>query len=243
MKLIPAIDLKNNKCVRLSKGKEETSIIYNENPIKQAKFFEKEGCDRIHIVDLDAAFGRKEINKKTILEIRNETTLNIELGGGIRSQEDICFWIENGINFLIIGSMAVTNFEIMKNLSNSFPNKLYISLDDLHGKTMIYGWVEKSKKDTKEILFEFNRSNIRGFVFTDVSRDGMLTGIDIKKISQYLSFSNKPFIVGGGLSNYKDLVNLANLNDPNLEGIIAGKSFYLGKIHIKEGQKILDKNA
>ncbi len=243
MKLIPAIDIKNNKCVRLSKGKEETAFVFNSNPIEQAKFFEKQGCDRIHIIDLDAAFGRKEINKKTILKIRNEISINIELGGGIRSQEDVSFWIQNGINFLIIGSMAITNFESMKNLSNNFPNKLYVSLDDLHGRIMIYGWVVESNKKTQKILFEFNKTNIRGFVFTDISRDGMLTGIDINKISQYLSFSNKPFIVGGGLSNYKDLNNLANLKDPNLEGIIAGKSFYLGKIDIKKGQKILDQNA
>ena len=165
MKLIPAIDLKNKKCVRLSKGKEETSVVYNENPIEQAKFFEKEDCDRIHLVDLDAAFGRKEINRKTILEIRNETSINIELGGGIRSHEDINFWIENGINFLILGSMAVNNPEKVKNLSNNFPNRLYVSLDYLNGKTMIYGWVKESNKDTEEILFDFNNSNIRGFIF------------------------------------------------------------------------------
>ena len=243
MKLIPAIDLKNNKCVRLSKGKEETSIIYNENPVKQAKFFEREGCDRIHIVDLDAAFGRREINKNTILKIRKETSINIELGGGIKSKEDVSFWIENGINFLIIGSMAVRNPKKIKNLSNDFPNKLYISLDDLDGQTMIYGWVEKSNKHTKDILFDFNSSNIRGFVFTDVSRDGMLTGIDFKKILQYLSISKKPIIVGGGLSSYIDLKNFAKLNHPNLEGVIAGKSYYLGKIDIKKGQQILDNNA
>ena len=243
MKLIPAIDLKNNKCVRLSKGKEETSIIYNENPVKQAKFFEKEGCDRIHIVDLDAAFGRKDINIKTILEIRNETSVNIELGGGIKSKEDVSFWIENGINFLIIGSMAVNNPREVKSLSNNFPNTIYISLDDLDGQTMIYGWVEKSNEYTKDILFDFNSSNIRGFVFTDVSRDGMLTGIDFKKILQYLSISKKPIIVGGGLSSYIDLKNFAKLNHPNLEGVIAGKSYYLGKIDIKKGQQILDNNA
>ena len=185
MKLIPAIDLKDNKCVRLSKGKEETSIVYNKNPIEQAKIFEREGCDRIHIVDLDAAFGRKEINKKTILQIKNEISIDIELGGGIRSYEDANFWIKNGISFLIIGSMAVNNSEMVKNLSNNFPNKIYISLDDLNGKTMMYGWVEESNKNTEEILFDFNNSNIRGFVFTDVSRDGMLTGIDVKKISKY----------------------------------------------------------
>ena len=243
MKLIPAIDLKNNKCVRLSQGKEQTSIVYNENPIKQAKFFEGEGCDRIHIVDLDAAFGRKDINIKTILEIRNETSVNIELGGGIRSQQDVNFWIKNGINFLIIGSMAVNNPREVKSLSNNFPNTIYISLDDLNGKTMVYGWVEESNKDIEDIFVDFNNSNIRGFVFTDISRDGMLTGIDVEKISKYLSISNKPTIVGGGLSSYKDLENLTNLNHPNLEGVIAGKSYYLGKIDIKEGQQILDNNA
>ena len=243
MKLIPAIDLKNNKCVRLSKGKEETSIIYNENPIKQAKFFEREGCDTIHIVDFDAAFGRKEINRKTILEIRKEISINIELGGGIRSQEDISFWIENGISFLIIGSFAAKDPEKVKNLSNNFPNKLYISLDDLNGKTMIYGWVEKSDKTTDEILFDFNNSNIRGFIFTDVSRDGMLTGIDIEKILKYLSISKKPIIVGGGLSDYEDLINLINLNKNNLEGVVAGKAFYSGSIDIKASIKILNKNA
>ena len=235
MKLIPAIDLQNNKCVRLSKGKEETSIVYNENPVKQAKFFEREGCNRIHIVDLDAAFGRKEINKKTILQIKNEISIDIELGGGIRSYEDANFWIKNGISFLIIGSMAVNNSEMVKNLSNNFPNKIYISLDDLNGKTMMYGWVEESNKNTEEILFDFNNSNIRGFVFTDVSRDGMLTGIDVKKISKYLSISNKPIIVGGGLSNYQDLKNLTELNHPHLEGIIAGKSYYLGGNRYQRG--------
>ena len=152
MKLIPAIDLKNNKCVRLSQGKEETSIIYNENPIQQAKLFEREGCDTIHIVDLDAVFGRKEINRKTILDIRNTISINIELGGGIRSHEDVGYWIENGINFLIIGSIAVKYPEKVKNLSNKFPNKLYVSLDDLNGKAMIHGWVEGSKKILKKLF-------------------------------------------------------------------------------------------
>ena len=243
MKLIPAIDLKNNKCVRLSQGKEETSIVYNENPIQQAKFFEREGCDTVHIIDLDAVFGRKEINRKTILDIRNTISINIELGGGIRSQEDAGFWIENGINFLIIGSIAAKYPEKVKNLSNNFPNKLYISLDDLNGKAMIHGWAEGSNKNTEEILFDFNDSNIRGFIFTDVSKDGMLTGIDVNKILKYLSISHKPFVIGGGLSNYNDLRNLINLNHPNLEGVIAGRSYYLGKIDIKKGQQILENNA
>ena len=243
MKLIPAIDLKNNKCVRLTKGKEDTSVVYNENPVEQAKIFEGTGCDRIHIVDLDAAFGRKEINRKTILEIVNKIPINIELGGGIRSQEDINFWINSGVSFLIIGSMAIKNPENIKNLSNNFPNRFYISLDDLEGQAMIYGWIKKAKMPTEEIIFNFNKSNIHGYIFTDVSRDGMLTGLDIDKLSRYLSISNKPMIVGGGLSSYKDLKNLKNLNHPNLEGIILGKAYYHGQIEIKKGQQILDRYA
>ena len=102
MKLIPAIDLKNNKCVRLSKGVDKTSFIYNNNPIEQAKFFEKEGCERIHIVDLDAAFGRRDVNKQTILDIRKSITIPIELGGGIKNINDIFYWFNNNIDFFII---------------------------------------------------------------------------------------------------------------------------------------------
>ena len=243
MKLIPAIDLKDGKCVRLSEGRLESSVIFNKDPVKQARIFENEGCERIHLIDLDGAFGNSTNNKQTILDIRNSVSTEIELGGGIRSHEDINFWIENGINFLILGSVAVNNPEKVKNLSNNFPNRLYVSLDYLNGKTMIYGWVKESNKDTEEILFDFNNSNIRGFVITDVSRDGMLTGVDVKNISHYLSITNKPMIVGGGLSSYKDLINLKNLNHPNLEGVIVGKSYYLGKIDIKKGQQILDNNA
>ena len=107
MKLIPAIDIIDNKCVRLSKGKESSSHIYNTSPIEQAKFFEKEGCERIHIIDLDAAFGRGDINKQTILDIRKSISISIELGGGIKNKNDIIFWLNNDIDFLIIGSLAI----------------------------------------------------------------------------------------------------------------------------------------
>ena len=139
--------------------------------------------------------------------------------------------------------MAVKNPENVKKLSNDFPNRFYISLDDLGGHTMIYGWVKKSKIFTEEIIFNFNKSNIRGYIFTDVPRDGMLAGLDVDKLSHYLSISNKPMIVGGGLSSYKDLKNLKNLNHPNFEGVIVGKAYYHGKIDIKKGQQIFDNYA
>ena len=240
MKLIPAIDLKEGKCVRLSEGKQESSVIYSHDPVKQAKFFEREGCKRIHIVDLDAAFENQINNKSIILDIRNSISINIELGGGIRTEEDVSFWIKNGINFLIIGSLAIKEPDSLKKIANKFPEKLYVSLDDRNGKIMIHGWVEESNFKTEQILNYFNNSKIKGFVLTDVSRDGMLQGINTNKVKNYLKISKKPLIVAGGLSNNIDLKNLLDLNNPLLEGVIAGKSFYIGKIDIKTAQKILN---
>ena len=240
MKLIPAIDLKEGKCVRLSKGKQDSSVIYNDNPVQQAQFFENEGCKRIHIVDLDAAFGKQENNKRIILDIRNSISIDIELGGGIRTENDVSFWIDNGINFLIIGSMATKAPDTLKKIANTFPERLYVSLDDYNGKIMIHGWVDESGFKTEQILNNYNNSKIRGFIFTDVTRDGMMEGINTNKIKSCLKLSKKPLIVGGGLSNNNDLLSLLSLNNPLLEGIIAGKSFYLGKIEIKAAQKILN---
>ena len=122
MKLIPAIDIVDNKCVRLSKGKEDSIHIYNTNPIEQAKFFEKEGCERIHIIDLDAAFGRRDVNKQTILDIRKSISIPIELGGGIKNINDIFYWFNNNIDFLIIGSLAIKDYENVISISKDFEN-------------------------------------------------------------------------------------------------------------------------
>ena len=239
MKLIPAIDLKGGKCVRLSGGKESTSVIYNDNPIEQAKIFEKEGCERIHIVDLDAAFGNRINNKSEILKIRNSISIEIELGGGIRTEEDASFWIDKNINFLILGSIVIKDPECLNKIIKKYPNKIYISLDDNNGKILTKGWVEESKIKTNDIIKKYNHSKIKGFVFTDVLRDGLLKGIDITKTKKCLEITKKPIIVGGGLSSEDEIKKLSNLRNVFLEGVIAGKSYYLGKINIKNIKRIL----
>ena len=145
MKLIPAIDLKDNKCVRLTQGKEETSKVYNENPVEQAKFFEKEGCERIHIIDLDSAFNRSAVNTDTIINIRQSIKTPIELGGGIRNRNDALFWFNNNIDYLIIGSLAIRNSKLVLEIAKEFKNKIYISLDILNNKIMIEGWTEEAQ--------------------------------------------------------------------------------------------------
>ena len=243
MIIIPAIDLKDGKCVRLSRGKEDSSVIFNENPIEQARFFESQGCKRIHIVDLDAAFGKNENNKSIILKIRKALSLDIQLGGGIKSEKDVNFWIEEGINFLIIGSMVVNDPVEFNKIIQNLPNRIYISLDDYKEHLMVKGWVQESSLKTLEIIKNYNESKIKGFVFTDVSRDGMLQGLNIKKINYYLMQSKKPIIASGGLSDRNDIKKLLELKQRYLEGVVIGKSFYLGKINIKDAIKLIELNV
>jgi len=243
VKFIPAIDLKDNQCVRLQKGKEDEVTVFNHDPVEQAKYFQDMGCSRIHLVDLDGAFGRPNINKKTILEIRKKINIPIELGGGIKNEKDIEYWIEVGIDFLVLGSLAVKNINLVTSSAQKNINKIYVALDILNQKIMIKGWLENSFLSIKDIIKKYEESPIKGFIFTDISRDGMLQGLDIKLIENFLTMTKKNVVVGGGLSNYDDLHSLNKIKTKNLEGVIAGKSFYAGNIKINRAQKILDTNA
>ena len=243
MNIFPAIDLKENKCVRLSKGEDSTSVVFNENPVDQAKYFEDQGCKRLHLVDLDSAFGRNDINKKTIQNIRSAISIPIQIGGGIRSENIAKSYFNLGADFIIIGSYAVSNSQEVKNLAKNFKQKIYVALDVLNNKIMIKGWVEESNFTPKKIFETYDKSDIRGYVLTDIEKDGMLTGLNQKMITANVSLTNKKLIVGGGLKNNLDLEQLRKIKTDNLEGVIAGKSFYVGNIDLKEAQKILDGNA
>ena len=249
MQIIPAIDLKDNKCVRLSRGDDETSFVFNDDPKSQALYFENVGCKKIHIVDLDAAFGRPEINISSIKEIRNSISIPIQLGGGIRTKAQAQQYFNLGINNIIIGSMSVNKPEIVKLLSDKYYNQIYVSLDIEKNNVMIKGWKEKSKIQLDEILKNYENSNIKGYVITDIQNDGMLKGLNttfIKTIVSKINTNNidkKKIIIAGGLTNYEDLNKLVNLNLKNIEGIISGKSFYVGNIDLNEAQQILNKNG
>ena len=249
MKIIPAIDLKDNKCVRLKEGKDETSFVFNDDPIKQAIYFEKIGCKRIHIVDLDAAFGRPEVNISSIKKIRKFLSIPIQLGGGIRSEVQAEEYFNLGINNIIVGSMSVNKPEKVKMLSEKYENQIYVSLDIKKDSVMIKGWKEKSKSKLYEILKNYEKSNIKGYVITDIENDGMLKGLNtsfIKKTVGKININNadrKKIIIAGGLTSYEDLHKLVSLNLKNIEGIISGKSFYVGNIDLNKAQQILNKNG
>jgi len=264
VKLIPAIDLKDNKCVRLTQGKENSAKIYNENPVEQAKFFEKQGCEKLHLVDLDAAFGRPDINKETIINIRKSVSIPIQLGGGVRNKEDVYFWLENKINHLIIGTIAVTNVDLVIRITEEFENKIYIALDikqhdnkkDLREEIMIKGWTEGSKLDLLSIHNIYKESRIKGYILTSINNDGMMGGPSLKltKIDN-VDILNKPVIFSGGFSCYEDLETLSFVYDnkdtrdyfekqnAGVEGVIVGKAIYSGSLEIKKAIKSLKKYA
>ena len=243
MKIFPAIDLKDNKCVRLSKGDDNSSKVFNENPAEQAKYFENQGCERLHLVDLDSAFGRKDINNKTIQKIRDSISIPIQIGGGIRSERIIKTYFDLGADYLIIGSYAISNSQEVKKMAENYNQKIYIALDILKNKIMIKGWVEESNFTPAKLFHTYDESNIRGYILTDIEKDGMLTGLNHEMISKNALLPNKRLIVGGGLKDNFDLEKLRNIKSDNIEGVIAGKSFYVGNIDLKEAQKILDRNA
>ena len=246
MQIIPAIDLKDNKCVRLSKGKDNSSVVYNEDPEKQAIYFEQIGCKKLHLIDLDAAFGRTNINFETIKKIRKSISIPIQLGGGVRNLDLAKKYFEAGINNLIIGSMSVEKPNEVIALSNQYDDKVYISLDIFEDNIMIKGWNENSGKKIQDILGMYNSSKIKGYVITDIQNDGMLKGLNFNFVNNFLNKINqikdlrKKIIIAGGLTDYSDLINLKKLNFKNIEGIISGKSFYEGKIDLAEAQKILN---
>ena len=249
MKLIPAIDLKDNKCVRLIKGEEQSAILYNTNPVEQAKYFEGQGCERIHIIDLDAAFGRPKINRETITNIGKSVKIPIQLGGGIRSKEDAKFWLENNIEYLIIGSLAITQSSLVKEIAEEFQNKIYIAMDVLgFDEVMIKGWVENSKLRTKNVHEIYCESKIKGYILTDIDKDGTMEGLDKNFIEKHLNIYNKPMILSGGLNSHSDLKLLLHLNsrltnNNKIEGVIVGKAFYSGKLEIKKALNIINKYA
>ena len=246
MQIIPAIDLKDNKCVRLSKGRDSSSVVYNENPEKQAIYFEQIGCKKLHLIDLDAAFGRSNINFETIKKIRKSISIPIQLGGGIRNLDLAKKYFEVGINNLIIGSLSIQKPEEVILLSNQYTDKIYISLDILDENIMIKGWDENSGKKLEDILDIYNNSKIKGYVITDIQNDGMLKGLNLNFVDNFLNKIksikdfNKFIIIAGGLTNYSDLKNLKSLNFKNIEGVISGKSFYEGKIDLIQAQKLLN---
>ncbi len=241
MKLIPAIDLLNGKCVRLVKGNFNESKEFENNPSKQAKIWQEMGATSIHIVDLDAAKTGNPQNEESIKAITKSITIPIQIGGGIRSKERIEQLLSYGINKVIMGTSAIENKELVKNLTLEFPYKIIIGIDSYQGKVSTRGWLQQSEVLATDLIKEFSELKISNFIVTDISTDGTMDGPNEKFLSQILDITQKPIIASGGIGSLTDLISLTKFEEYGLEGVIVGKALYEKKFTIQEAKNVLSK--
>ena len=239
MKLIPAIDLINGKCVRLFKGDFNKRKDFSKEPNEQAKFWESEGAKCLHIVDLDAAKTGVPTNDQSIKDIAKTVNIPIQIGGGIRSQERIEQLFSYGIDKVIMGTSAIENKELVKDLSNKFPGKIIVGIDAKNGNVSTRGWLEQSNILATDLVKEFSSFKISNFIITDINTDGTLEGTNEVFIKDILDITEVPVIASGGIGSISDLLSLVKFENSGLYGVIVGKALYENKFKISEAINIL----
>ena len=231
--IIPAIDILANQVVRLTQGDYAQIEKYNFTPVELAKYYEEQGASRIHLVDLDGAKTGQLVNLKTFEKIRSTVKCELELGGGIRSIENADLLINLGINFLILGSMLIKNFNLAQEIINKYPSKIIAGIDVKNDKIAITGWLENSDLSLQSLLNKLSNLKIAAIIYTDISRDGMLTGPNIPGLTNICSLTKIPIIASGGVSSLEDIKTLQKLAPLGLIGVITGKALLQGKINIQ----------
>ena len=240
MKIFPAIDIKDKKCVRLVKGNFDNKTEYKMSPVEQAKKYKDHGFKNLHIVDLDGALKGETVNLDIIQEIVNKFDFKIEIGGGIRNFESIQKYTDVGVEKIILGSAAIKDKNFLKEACEKFPNKIALGLDAKDGYLSVSGWKENSNQLTIDYLKKVNDYGASRLIYTDINRDGMKQSPNFEETSGVADISNCPVIISGGVSSIKDIKKAKELNNNNIEGIIVGKAIYDGDIKLEELAKELD---
>jgi len=233
MKIFPAIDIKDKKCVRLVKGDFDNKTEYKISPVEQAKKYKEHGFKNLHIVDLDGALTGETMNQDVIQEIVHKFDLKIEVGGGVRSIDSIKKYIDLGVEKVILGSAAIKNKNFLKEACEKFPDKIALGLDAKDGYLSVSGWKENSNQLTLDYLKEVNDYGASRLIYTDINRDGMKQSPNFEETSKVADISNCPVIISGGVSSIDDVKKAKHLNK-NIEGIIVGKAIYDGDIKLEE---------
>ena len=234
MKIFPAIDIKDKKCVRLVKGDFDNKTEYEISPIEQAEKYKDHGFKNLHIVDLDGALTGETVNLDIIQEIVSKFDLNIEIGGGIRNFESIKRNSDVGVEKVILGSAAIKDKNFLKEACEKFPNKIALGLDAKDGYLSVSGWKENSNQLTLDYLKEVNNYGATRLIYTDINRDGMKQSPNFEETVKVADTSSCPVIISGGVSSIDDIKKANELNNNNIEGIIVGKAIYDGDINLDE---------
>ena len=244
MLLIPAIDLKDGKCVRLRQGRMEDETVFSDDPVAMAGRWVEAGARRLHIVDLNGAFEGKPVNAGVVNEIAAAyPDLPIQIGGGIRNEDTVQTYLDAGVEYVIIGTKAVSAPHFVNDLCLEFPGHIIVGLDAKDGKVAVDGWSKLSRHDVIDIAQHFEQDGVEAIVYTDIGRDGMMSGVNVESTVKLAQAITIPVIASGGITDMDDIRALCEVADEGIMGAITGRAIYEGTLDFAEGQRLADQLA
>lgn len=242
MLLIPAIDIKDGKCVRLRRGDMDDATVFSDDPVGVARRWVEAGARRLHIVDLDGAFAGEPVNAELVHRIAEEhPDVPIQIGGGIRDEDTVEVYLEAGVQYVILGTKAVNEPHFVSDLCVEFPSHIVVALDAVEGRLAVDGWSKLSRHDIIDLAQQFENDGVEAILYTDITRDGMLSGINLKATRKLAEAIRIPVIAAGGLNDLDDLKQVCGIADAGVVGVITGRAIYEGTLDFAAGLELAAK--
>jgi len=232
--VIPAVDLKEGRCVRLSQGRMNQESVYSEHPVEMAKRWESKGAERLHVVDLNGAVTGKPFHRSLIKEIARSVRIPIEVGGGVRDLATIEDYLSSGIRWVVLGTVAFQNRPLIEETCRRFPEEVIVGIDARRGKVAIQGWKEVVSLEAIDLVKQFEGTGLSAIIFTDIDRDGMGTGLNLESTRSLTRSTSIPVIASGGVSGIEDIEHLLELETDGVIGVIVGRALYTGSLNLEE---------
>jgi phosphoribosylformimino-5-aminoimidazole carboxamide ribotide isomerase len=238
MLIIPAVDIKKGRCVRLLQGREDSETVFSDDPSAMAARWEGEGAELVHVIDLDGAFSKGPQNVEAVKRILDRVDIPIQLGGGIRSMETISTYLDLGVGRVILGTEAIRNPSLVEQACKAFPNRIMVGIDARKGMVAIEGWTQTTEQKAVEMAKGIEGLGLAGIIFTDINKDGMQTGPNIEETKRMAESVSTPIIASGGVGNINDIKALAKLEPLGVVGIITGRALYDGRLDLKQALEV-----
>ncbi|MEE9565937.1 MAG: 1-(5-phosphoribosyl)-5-[(5-phosphoribosylamino)methylideneamino]imidazole-4-carboxamide isomerase [Desulfobacteria bacterium] len=238
MLIIPAVDIKKGRCVRLLQGREDSETVFSDDPSAMAARWEGEGAELVHVIDLDGAFSKGPQNVEAVKRILDRVDIPIQLGGGIRSMETISTYLDLGVGRVILGTEAIRNPSLVEQACKAFPNRIMVGIDARKGMVAIEGWTQTTEQKAVEMAKGIEGLGLAGIIFTDIHKDGMQTGPNIEETKRMAESVSTPIIASGGVGNINDIKALAKLEPLGVVGIITGRALYDGRLDLKQALEV-----